>query len=768
MGLKLQSSTELVTTYGIVMFLVALAIIIVVVLVSAPPAVIPKSCSIYGGLQCADIAYGSNTLGGSILLVRASFAVPGTLNVSSFGAVVGGVKSTSGFCTTNGVVTGPTTISEGSSILCVAYFPSSSSPSPYAGTFNVSANYCTGPSSSTCPGTHNYQFAGSWSTQGAGAITSNYIHEIALNASTTTTVKGANHYVPITLTNSQNGNAASPFQQLVYFNPSTYSSYEASNLGNLRFYAGPTELDSWCERGCNNTGSNAVFWVALSPAVPALSSIVINMTFLSTSTNFDGVIAGENPTQSITGYQLASQHIGYTSAQASDPTGDAAQAYPANATAPLYICAGALNSHTGGGGLYTDSLGANWNPDVQDGDAYITAIGVNYTTGCTTWSNSYNATAGSPPYDPVVTAAISISGYTTYSLYTRGSGGQAADTYLNFNVNTNNAFVVIAAACGYDSCDGMFGGGAVSILGVGGGEQIPSNCTRQQLADYDGYETAEIYTCELTPAGSPYTVDVNNANGDAEMAAAAYVFQNVTPVPIGYSKYDNGPNVFSFYASGANSNGWSGAGTAGALSTAPTGTPFGTNALWASGADQSDYITINTGLGTSGNYIIQYYMYATIGDFYMFANVPGTGMMTRYEGRGFAGSGFGTTSCYSPACPAGPHAGQSGWHSPEGSGTLTGNQWYMFEIARLQGTQAGDWQSSTLNYEAPLTNINPLATTFTQGDGPIPGNVANSTTGSYFSLRGDTISNPTYLNGLIVRQYPPNGIMPSISVGTFH
>jgi hypothetical protein len=92
----------------------------------------------------------------------------------------------------------------------------------------------------------------------------------------------------------------------------------------------------------------------------------------------------------------------------------------------------------------------------------------------------------------------------------------------------------------------------------------------------------------------------------------------------------------------------------------------------------------------------------------------------------------------------------------------------MFQIVRLGGTQAGDWYSSTLNYEAPLTNINPLATTFTQGDGPMPGNVANSTRGSYFSLRGSTVGQNTFINGFMVRQYPPNGVMPTFSLGTLH
>jgi hypothetical protein len=226
-----------------------------------------------------------------------------------------------------------------------------------------------------------------------------------------------------------------------------------------------------------------------------------------------------------------------------------------------------------------------------------------------------------------------------------------------------------------------------------------------------------------------------------------------------YSKYDNGNNVFAFYQSGATNTVWTtGAGIGGETGSAPAGSPFGTNALYASGADRSDYITTNTMLATNGNWIIQYYVYGTIDDFYLFANSVGTGMMSRMEGRGFAGSGFGVTLCYT----SNGYMGVSCWHSPNGAPILTASTWYMFQVDVLGANTAGDWESSTLNYEpTTLTNINPLSTTFTELDGPSPGVVSNSIRGSYFTLRGDTINNPSYINGLMVRSYPPNGIMPS-------
>jgi hypothetical protein len=188
--LRQQSSTEVLATYGITIFILVLVIATIVILTSAPPSVLPKSCSIYGGLQCSDLAYGANSLGGSTLLVLASFSVPGALNISSFNAIVGSTKSTRGFCTTNGISSGNSLIYQGGSILCVAYFPTTATTSLYSGTFNVTADYCTGAvHSSACPAsTGGYTFAGTWKAQGGQPITTSYIAQIASNTPTSTTI----------------------------------------------------------------------------------------------------------------------------------------------------------------------------------------------------------------------------------------------------------------------------------------------------------------------------------------------------------------------------------------------------------------------------------------------------------------------------------------------------------------------------------------------------------------------------------------------------
>ncbi|MCL4389315.1 hypothetical protein M1397_01735 [Candidatus Marsarchaeota archaeon] len=77
--------------------------------------------------------------------------------------------------------------------------------------------------------------------------------------------------MPITLSNSQSSATPAPFQQLITFNPSSYSSYEASNLGNIRFYTGVG--------GCTISSSSANFWVYLPNGINANSSTIVYMTF---------------------------------------------------------------------------------------------------------------------------------------------------------------------------------------------------------------------------------------------------------------------------------------------------------------------------------------------------------------------------------------------------------------------------------------------------------------------------------------------------------
>lgn len=109
-------------------------------------------------------------------------------------------------------------------------------------------------------------------------------------------------YAAITLTNSQSAATPNPLQEKITWNPSTYASYEASNLGNIRFCldtACATQLNAWlesCTPSCSNSATSASAWVKLTSSIAASGgTLKIYMAFLATSYNFDGNYWGEAP-----------------------------------------------------------------------------------------------------------------------------------------------------------------------------------------------------------------------------------------------------------------------------------------------------------------------------------------------------------------------------------------------------------------------------------------------------------------------------------------
>ena len=98
-----------------------------------------------------------------------------------------------------------------------------------------------------------------------------------------------------------------PFQQSVAWNPSTYSTYEVSDLGNVRFCADSgcvAPLYAWlesCTASCTPSATSATAWVRLTSAIPGGGgTLTIYMVFLGTSVDFDGNYWGEAPTLSAT------------------------------------------------------------------------------------------------------------------------------------------------------------------------------------------------------------------------------------------------------------------------------------------------------------------------------------------------------------------------------------------------------------------------------------------------------------------------------------
>src|SRR5579872_313736 len=120
-----------------------------------------------------------------------------------------------------------------------------------------------------------------------------------------TSTSAINAYVSITLTNSQTSATPATFQQKVTFNPSSYSTYEASSLGNIRFCVDTmcsNKLFAWlesCTPSCTTSATSASVWVKLTSSISASGgTLTIYMVFLPTTTTFDGNYWGEAPTLS--------------------------------------------------------------------------------------------------------------------------------------------------------------------------------------------------------------------------------------------------------------------------------------------------------------------------------------------------------------------------------------------------------------------------------------------------------------------------------------
>ncbi len=114
-------------------------------------------------------------------------------------------------------------------------------------------------------------------------------------------------YVPVFLSNQQSAAIQSNFQQMIYFDPSTYSSYITKNLSNIEFTSGSpggtyggTPLYSWIESGASSSSSNTVIWINLgSNTIGAAGSgsntLTVYMNFLPDNSPVDLGLTGYAP-----------------------------------------------------------------------------------------------------------------------------------------------------------------------------------------------------------------------------------------------------------------------------------------------------------------------------------------------------------------------------------------------------------------------------------------------------------------------------------------
>ncbi|MCW1302098.1 MAG: hypothetical protein QXX36_00455 [Candidatus Rehaiarchaeum fermentans] len=206
-----------------------------------------------------------------------------------------------------------------------------------------------------------------------------------------------------------------------------------------------------------------------------------------------------------------------------------------------------------------------------------------------------------------------------------------------------------------------------------------------------------------------------------------------------YGEYDNGANVFLSYLPGYSLTGWTTSGTAGVTNSAPSGNPiFGSHAFYANGS-KGDYLyTIAS--SQSNNMIIEYYGYtANLQDLYFLVNSTGFGQMAR-DGNG--AGWYGITNTYS----------WTNWNAPPDTGSWS-NEWVTVGVVVNNGVATMYLTPGIVPYGSEIGS-NP-SNSYTVTDA-----------GNYLGLVGDAANGATtqYWNGIIIRAYPPNGVMPSVSI----
>ena len=157
---KLQSAIDFLSTYSLAFLIIAILLAILFIFVGIPKSTIPPQCTAYSGFTCVDAVYSINqstiingtSTKGSRLFINVIDSSPGTVNISSFGAAIGGVKGIGG-CK-------PSTLTNGNTAICWANFSVTPALNNiYTGTYNISANYCP-PSSSTCAASSTFTYGG--------------------------------------------------------------------------------------------------------------------------------------------------------------------------------------------------------------------------------------------------------------------------------------------------------------------------------------------------------------------------------------------------------------------------------------------------------------------------------------------------------------------------------------------------------------------------------------------------------------------------------
>ena len=289
---------------------------------------VPNRCSAKPGFTCANPSYGSNGI--SVTIGQDSgqnyynawvFVASESENIGPEGLPQNFSELSTANMSPIGTLTPGQSVSFnyfGSKYTKAGDIPTANIPVSTPFTGYVWIAYCTSP---VCQIPTNFAKVGMISVkEGGGTFSGGVTTTIAISSTTSSTAPSSTtsststsssttsvYYVQITL--SPSSTIFGAFQQNITFNPSLYSLYESSDLGNVRFYSSITNgvpsgpLDSWLEgcpeTACTPSSSHAIFWVKLSNGETTTSpGNTIYMVFgntIGTGSEFDGLVAGEAP-----------------------------------------------------------------------------------------------------------------------------------------------------------------------------------------------------------------------------------------------------------------------------------------------------------------------------------------------------------------------------------------------------------------------------------------------------------------------------------------
>ena len=622
---------------------------------------------------------------------------------------------------------------------------------------------------------------------GTGTILNSWIESGASNTASNTVVwvnlgskqmgLPSSYYVGVNVINSQNTATGTNFQQQIYFNPSSYSSYEASDLGNIRFYYGNTELYSWCESGCTSTSSNAIFWINTgSLNIGANSHAIINLTFEPTSTEYDGIFAGEAPQLSSTyglydngakifnkyqnfagttlwsgistiGEATITQNNGLEIGVVSADTGFSVMTNWQE-TAPFVYqslitaqnSAGAINfqegiiadssssTSIGLGGNYCES--PNWYLARMDlpGNFYqLWRCSPGVEVGSSGATGSYPYTSMETFSQNTLGISISDNGYSISNSIenTLQSGYLGYDIVFSSSVNPNALFVQYSRVRTYPP-NGVMPTFTLSSVEPEGSTQ----------------DTATIYMDFLTTSAPVVT-------GYTGYAPQLYCSSGC--MQSSYGQYDNGASVFNLYDVSPTGSQWNTYGSGQSITTAaPIGDYFkNTNALVTTECG-GGYIT-KSDLNSLGNdAIITFWTYGTGNGNALF--FPSTSNGQSYGVGISTGTGYGTGIIP----PSGGTLTTCDYGNPSSNHDLV-NTWYQNQIT---------FSGNSIKYYIQQSSSSTGIESFGSEIGSYEYNFNPS--GNYISI-GSLYppSGNAYFSGFIGRYSPPNGVMPLVSFGSF-